>query len=81
MSTVKSSNLPNNIKNEHHHLPIAGRELKLLNGFRLPNAGPTFPKEEAAPPMADSKSSPMNPKPKAPIIKESMYSTKKAMML
>ena len=30
----------------------------MLTGFKLPKAGPTFPKEEAEPPTAETKSNP-----------------------
>lgn len=53
IKTVKSSNLPNSIRKAHHHLPSAGKLLKFSNGLKLPKAGPTLPREEAAPPTAD----------------------------
>ena len=81
ISTVNNSNLPANIKNPHHHFARAGKLLKLLTGFKLPNAGPTLPKDDAAPPMADSKSNPKKPNTKAPIINSSMYNTKNPIIL
>ena len=72
ISTVNSSNLPINIKNEHHHFAKTGKELKLLTGLNCPNPGPTLPKEVAAPPIAVSKSKPKAPNTKAPIIKLSL---------
>lgn len=72
MSTVKSSNLPKIIRKPHHHLPTAGSSLKLDNGFKLPRPGPTFPRDVAAPPMADMKSNPNKPSTRAPIMKSSI---------
>jgi len=67
INTVKSSNLPASIKNPHHHFAKSGKLLKLLTGFKLPKAGPTLPNEDAAPPIAVSKSKPKKPKTRAPI--------------
>ena len=72
MRTVNSSNLPISIKKEHHHFPSGGRISKLFTGPSAPKAGPIFPREEAAPPIAVSKSSPNPPKITDPIIKESI---------
>ena len=53
MSTVKSSKRPISIKKLHHHLPMFGKFAKLFTGLKLPKAGPTLPKLEAAKPIAD----------------------------
>lgn len=70
--TVNNSNLPINIKNAHHHLAGLGRAEKLFDGPKSPNAGPTFPKLEAAKPTEDSKSKLNIENTKDPIINESM---------
>ena len=72
MRTVKSSSLPKIIKNPHHHFPKAGKSLKLDSGFKEPSPGPTFPNEVAAPPIADSKSKPINANTSAPMINNSI---------
>lgn len=72
IKTVNNSNLPNNIKKEHHHFAKPGKCPKFASGFKVPKAGPTFPKLETAPPIAVSKSKPNIPKPNAPIINNNM---------
>ena len=44
------------IRSDDHHFPRAGISEKLLAGPNSPSAGPTFPRLDAATPMADSKS-------------------------
>lgn len=72
IKTVKSSNLPKSIRKEAHHFPSKGNSLYENEGPKLPNAGPTFPKLEAATPMADSKSNPKDAKTTAPKIKDNI---------
>ena len=69
---MNNSNLPISIKKAAHHLPSVGISIKLLAGPKLPKAGPTFPKLEAATPIEDSKSNPNIAKPKDPKIKDNM---------
>ena len=70
--TVKSSNLPISIKNEAHHFPNTGISENEKAGPNSPNAGPTFPRLEAATPIDEVKSSPIKEKISAPIINEIM---------
>ena len=72
MSTVKSSSLPNNIKNEHHHLASIGKDSKLESGLTTPNPGPTLPSDVAEAPKAEIKSNPIAPSTPAPTIKSNI---------
>ena len=78
IKTVNSSNLPTNIRKAHQNFPIDGRLSKVLVGPNVPKAGPTFPKDDAAPPIEDSKSKPSKLKTPAPIINKIKYKIKKA---
>ena len=72
MRTVNNSNLPKSIKKEAHHLPRRGNSLKENDGPKFPSAGPTFPKLDAATPIADSKSKPNALNISAPKIKDNI---------
>ena len=58
ISTVKSSNLPKSIKKLKIHLPTSGTWEKFATGPTTPKPGPTFPKQVATEPNAESKSRP-----------------------
>jgi hypothetical protein len=60
---------------------MAGKLSKLLTGLNFPKAGPTFPKDEAAPPTEVIKSSPIIPKTNEPIENTNKYNIKKAKIL
>ena len=75
---MNSSNLPTSIKKEHQYFPISGKLSKLLIGPKVPSAGPTFPRDDAAPPIAETKSSPSKLNTPAPIINKIKYKMKKA---
>ena len=75
--TVNNSRRPKSIKNDAQNFPNDGKLLKLPLGPKSPIAGPTFPRQAAATPIAFLKSSPKNPKTKLPKMKESTYKMKK----
>ena len=58
IKTVKSSNLPSNIKNDSIHLAGADKSAKLSNGPTFPKPGPIFPKQVATAPIEVLKSNP-----------------------
>ena len=60
IKTVNNSNLPINIKKEQNHFAAEDKWAKLSTGLTEPIAGPILPKEDAAAPNADKKSSPKN---------------------
>ena len=72
MSTVNSSNLPNNIKKDDRHLAKRGKSKKVFIGPNEPIEGPTFPRLEAETPNADSKSRPSKAKTTVPIINDNI---------
>ena len=78
---MNSSKRPISIRIADHHFPRAGISEKLLAGPKSPSAGPTFPRLDAATPMADSKPNPNRANPKAPTIKEIIYKIKKPNIL
>ena len=69
------------IRKEQNHFAMVDKCSKLSTGLTEPNAGPILPNEEAAAPMADSKSNPKKVNVIELKIKIPIYSTKKAKIL
>ena len=69
------------IKKAQNHFAIIDKWAKLSTGLTEPNAGPILPNEDAAAPMADSKSNPKKVNIIELRINIPIYSTKKAKIL
>ena len=77
IKTVNNSNLPINIKIEHHILELIDKFENVFEGPTSPKPGPTFPKELAAPPIEVVKSEPNKLNTPAPIMNSNKYIIKK----